>query len=271
MKNKFPKISIITPSYNQADFLEETIQSVLNQEYPNLEYIIIDGGSTDTSVDIIKKYEKHLDFWVSEKDNGQSDAINKGLNRATGDILTWLNSDDYLLPGALNTISRQDWGPETGAVVGIGHKVDLQKQIIYTPPYYEPITTTSMYLWTKGKNFMQPAAFFSKKAWDTCGPLNENLHYCMDGDLFIKISKQFKIRRVRADLAHAYAHDLAKTTADREKMFLEIFLMIASHGGVVEARELLFDYAERLKSDQIKASFLKRAVRKMKRVLKGTK
>ena len=99
-------ISIVTPTYNQGQYIEQTIQSVLNQNYPNLEYIIIDGGSTDNTVEIIKKYEKHLKFWVSEKDNGQANAINKGLQYCTGEIFNWLNSDDYLEPGALLNIAN---------------------------------------------------------------------------------------------------------------------------------------------------------------------
>ncbi len=103
---KLPKISIVTPSFNQGHFLEETILSIINQNYPNLEYIIIDGGSKDNSVDIIKKYEKHLSYWISENDKGQADAINKGLSLSTGDIFNWINSDDILMEGALDKIAK---------------------------------------------------------------------------------------------------------------------------------------------------------------------
>src|SRR5688500_5578389 len=101
-----PRITIVTPSYNQGRFLEQTIRSVLDQGYPNLEYIIVDGASTDDSVQIIRRYEKHLAWWVSEKDKGQSDALNKGFNRATGDLFGFINSDDYLYPGSLDAVAR---------------------------------------------------------------------------------------------------------------------------------------------------------------------
>ena len=101
----WPRISIVTPSFNQGRFLERTILSVLNQNYPNLEYIVMDGGSTDESVEIIKKYENYLAYWISEKDNGQSDAIKKGFQKSTGEILAWLNSDDIYLSGALRGVA----------------------------------------------------------------------------------------------------------------------------------------------------------------------
>src|SRR4051812_42913167 len=117
----FPKISIVTPSFNQGQYIEQTILSIINQGYPNLEYIIIDGGSTDNTFDIIKKYEKHITYWVSEADDGQSNALNKGLAKCTGDIFNWINSDDYLEQGTLFLIAdifNQD--PATSLICGFG-------------------------------------------------------------------------------------------------------------------------------------------------------
>lgn len=118
-EKEYPKISIVTPSYNQGSYLEETILSVLNQKYPNLEYIIIDGGSTDSSVEIIKKYASYLSYWVSEKDSGQSEALNKGFNRASGEIIAWLNSDDLYCENTLHIIAEKFMEhPEVGIVYG---------------------------------------------------------------------------------------------------------------------------------------------------------
>ena len=118
MNNQYPKISIITPSYNQGQFLEETICSVLDQGYPSLEYIVIDGGSTDNSGEIIQKYAPHLAYWVSEKDSGQVEAIQKGFDRATGDVVAWLNSDDVYMPGTLDKIGAAFHDMDTAFVYG---------------------------------------------------------------------------------------------------------------------------------------------------------
>src|SRR5437016_7897009 len=129
MVNSYPKISVVTPSYNQGSYLEKTILSVLNQEYPNIEYIVIDGGSTDNSLDIIKKYEKHLKYWVSEPDRGQSNAINKGFSHATGDLLTWLSSDDYYMPGALWALATMAMAHREASVfVGAGRIIDERSE-----------------------------------------------------------------------------------------------------------------------------------------------
>ncbi len=135
----YPKISIVPSSYNQGQFLEETVLSVLNQNYPNLEHIIIDGGSTDNSVDIIKKYEDQLAYWVSEKDKGQTHAINKGFKHSNGEILNWLNSDDLLAPGALHVIAEEfSKNPRVDFFFGDFTIIDKEGRVIFSrksPPY----------------------------------------------------------------------------------------------------------------------------------------
>src|ERR1043165_8570399 len=125
-----PKITIITPSYNQGEFLEDTFRSVLEQNYPNLEYFVVDGGSTDASVDIIKRYADHFDWWVSEKDRGQSHAINKGLERATGDIVTWLNSDDYYPPDILHFVAQMFDDPNVHLINGDCEIIDGEGKFV---------------------------------------------------------------------------------------------------------------------------------------------
>ena len=247
MQKDRPRISVVIPSFNQGKFIEKTIRSVLLQNYPNLELILIDGGSTDQSISIIRKFEPWIDFWVSEKDSGQANAINKGLDRATGDVLYWINSDDYLLPNALFYIGSFNWEDDIGAIVGRGHKVDLNDQIRYTPKVPE-LSYNAFVRWVGYGNFMQPACFFSAKAWKECGPLNEKLHFCLDVDLWIKISQKYKFRKIENDLAHAYIHSNAKTTAEKEKMKIETALLITCYGEFEIARDMLFKLADEYQS-----------------------
>jgi glycosyltransferase involved in cell wall biosynthesis len=191
----WPRISIVTPSYNQARFLEQTLQSVLRQDYPNLEYIVIDGDSSDDSVDIIRKYSPWLHHWTSAPDQGQSDAINKGFESSSGEVLGWLNSDDFLAPATLFKVADAvSEAPDVGAVVGIGHKIDRQGRRFYSP-LPERVTSESLLGWCDGNNFMQPACFFTRAAWQGAGPLRMDLDYCMDLALWFKIAEQreFKI------------------------------------------------------------------------------
>ena len=186
MINKYPKITIVTPSYNQGQFLEDTILSVLGQNYPNLEYIVMDGGSSDNSVDILKKYDNELSYWESQKDKGQSDAINRGFTRSTGDILMWLNSDDMLMPNVLKFIAQTFL--ENGDCLYFGNCIHFRE---------------NTYLWSTGSNLVetslrnrikdlayiiQPSSFWTKKIWLEIGSLNENLHYTFDWEWFIRVS-----------------------------------------------------------------------------------
>jgi glycosyltransferase involved in cell wall biosynthesis len=175
------KISIITPSYNQGKYIEACIQSVINQNYPNLEYIIIDGGSNDETIDIIKKYEKHIHYWVSEKDNGQSHAINKGFEKATGEIIAWLNCDDFYLPNVLHKVNEcfLSYKPDLVAGSTILKKDSksikekpCQKNYIYQIPVRMP--------------FPQPSVFFNKTFLKNNFYVNENVHYAMDMELLLR-------------------------------------------------------------------------------------
>ena len=214
----WPRVSIVTPSYNQGRFIEETIRSVLLQGYPNLEYIVIDGGSTDNSAEIIKKYEKWLAYWISEPDRGQSHAINKGFEKATGLIYTWLNSDDYLLKDALKNVAKTyQVSPAAGAWCGGSLFVneDGKKTGVRRP---NRLDVEGIAAWNEN-SFGQPACFFSKRAWQQCGPLEEDLYYGMDFDLWIKIAKKFTFEKVYEMLAIERVHKDAKTQRDQGMMY----------------------------------------------------
>lgn len=180
----FPRISIVTPSFNQARFLERTILSVLNQNYPNLEYIIVDGGSTDGSVEIIRRYEKFLAFWVSEKDRGQGDGLNKGFGRASGEILAWLNSDDLYIPGALHKVAR--WFSEESradVVYGNLYRIDSDDRIIEETRLTPFIARGYLY---GGCDLPQPSSYWRRRIWDAVGGVDPEFVYHVDTDLFFR-------------------------------------------------------------------------------------
>ena len=230
---QWPKISVITPSFNQGNFIEKTINSVLSQNYPNLEFIIIDGGSTDNSIEIIKKYENHLLYWVSEPDRGQSHAINKGLAKSSGEILTWLNSDDWYLPETLKkfaTIFQNN--PEVGMVVGAGRVGDLEgNEMHYIKPNTD-MNLESLYDWMNGGDFLQPSSAFSRSALELSGPIDESIHIALDVDLWIRMAKKgVKFISTNDLLSEALSHPNAKTTAFEKLMLLDCAMVITQHGG----------------------------------------
>jgi len=179
-----PKISIVTPSFNQGKYIEQTILSVLDQRYPNLEYIIIDGGSTDETVEIIKRYEQHLAYWVIEPDNGQTHAINKGFEKCTGEIFNWINSDDYYEPGAFEKIADLfTKHPKANVVCGKEWSFNDEKQEVKILTAGS-IIKKNVYETIRVGIIDQPCTFFRKKKIDAFFPLDDSLHYVMDRQLW---------------------------------------------------------------------------------------
>lgn len=186
MLKNYPKISIVTVSYNQGQFIEDNIKSVIEQDYPNIEHIIIDAGSTDGTLEILKKYDKHLN-WVSEPDKGQSDGLNKGFKKATGDIIGWFNSDDRVPTNALKYVS--DFfikNPEKIAVVGDQRLIDEHGEELRVT---KSRAYTYDFLLNHARGITQNSTFFKRSVFDKIGYLNEDIHFAMDRDLFIRISK----------------------------------------------------------------------------------
>ena len=207
------KISIITPSFNQGEFIEQTIDSVLSQNYPNLEYIIIDGGSTDNSVEIIKKYEKHLKYWVSEPDKGQSHAINKGLKYVTGDIINWLNSDDYYEPDTFSIVN-EGFNNNINVLCGKSRIFGNNNNKISKGTFVDFNNLSK----TIGQAlFDQPATFIKTNIFRLLLPINENLRYLMDRELWIKYLFLFgvdKIKKSDSVFVNFRMHNTSKTVSE---------------------------------------------------------
>ena len=204
-----PKISLVTPSYNQGAYLDQTIRSVLDQGYPNLEYVVIDGGSTDNSVEVIKKYEKHLKFWVSEKDKGQTDAINKGIAHCTGDVFGYINSDDLLHPRSLDRVA-QTWNQGVRWMVGWCMYLEPEGS---DWPYLMRAVRTRVD-WFLDNPIPQQSSFFDRRFLDQIGPFRTDLHYCFDYEYWMRLRfvagvKPFGIRQCMSAFR---LHDTSKTT-----------------------------------------------------------
>ena len=212
MTADLPTITVVTPSFNQGAFLERTIRSVLDQGYPGLQYFVMDGGSTDGSVDIIHKYADRLDYWVSGPDGGQTAAINAGWRMAQGEILAWLNSDDSYLPGALLTVGKTFLQqPDAALVYGLVRRED--------PDGGSLGRVGSAFRWPtllySHQIIPQPSAFFRRSAVEAVGLLDESLHYSMDYDFLLRLTRAGRTVMVPTPLAVATIHPGAKTTRDR--------------------------------------------------------
>ena len=237
--NALPKISIITPSFNQGKYIEETIRSVLLQGYPNLEYIIIDGGSTDNSVEIIRKYQKWIKYWVSEKDEGQSHAINKGAKCATGELMGWLNSDDILLPNCLyNVATAYGCEPHSLAFAGICQKYYLETGALQDA-IPRKLTSREIANWGTDGFLYQPACFFKRSTFNEIGGLDNKLNYTMDVDLWLRISKLGKFHIINERIAQAKIYPGIKTLSNIPHRELEKCVIAFNYGYVDIAQKRL--------------------------------
>ena len=216
-------VSIITPSYNQAKYLEQTITSVLDQTYPSIEYIVVDGKSKDGSVDIIKKYVDKLAYWVSEKDKGQADAINKGFSRATGEIIAWLNSDDYYLPETVQAaVKIFEENPDVVLVYGNMLAVD-ENSVTFNTMNYRQLTLKDLLCF----NIIgQPAVFMRRSALLQTNGLDATFHFLLDHLLWIQIAKQGKILHVNQTWAAARYHSEAKNVSKAAEFGREAFRIL---------------------------------------------
>jgi glycosyltransferase involved in cell wall biosynthesis len=225
-----PIVSIITPSFNQANYLEATIQSVLGQDYPRIEYIIVDGGSTDGSVDVIKKHEGRLAWWVSEQDKGQTDAINKGFNRANGEILAWLNSDDTYNPGAISAaVKFLTENPDVAMIYADCDFINEQGAVIGK---FNSAQTDYGRLREGYVHIPQQTMFFRAKYWKELGPLDPSFYFAMDYDLWTRIAAHAPIKYLPGQTwANFRLHTSGKTTSADDRCWPEMLRVHYRDGG----------------------------------------
>jgi glycosyltransferase involved in cell wall biosynthesis len=224
-----PLVSIVTPSFNQARFLEATMQSVFSQDYPRIEYSVVDGGSTDGTVEIIKKYEGRLAWWVSEQDKGQTDAINKGFARANGEILAWLNSDDTYEPGAVSAaVDYLQEHPEVGMVYGDCNFINESGRVIGK---FNSAQTDYRLLRQGYVHIPQQTMFFRADLWREVGPLDTSFYFAMDYDLWTRIAAGSEVKYVPQTWANFRLHTTGKTIAADDRCWPEMIRVHYRDGG----------------------------------------
>jgi glycosyltransferase involved in cell wall biosynthesis len=222
----YPSISVVIPSYNQGQYIEETLTSVLGQQYPKLEILVIDGGSTDNTVDILEKYSDKISYWHSKKDNGQADAINQGMKLSTGDILCWLNSDDMYLSGTLLDIGKRFRGLTDrchliyGAVIGI----DQSEGKLYSST--QTSTPFDAFTLTYNDFIIQPASFWTRELWKHAGELDATYNYVLDWEWYIRASKFTEFEYVPRFYSVYRYHPLHKTSSGGDKRQQEILEVV---------------------------------------------
>jgi glycosyltransferase involved in cell wall biosynthesis len=231
----WPKITVVTPSYNQGQYLEQTILSVIGQHYPNLEYIIMDGGSTDNSVDIIRKYEQHIAYWESKPDSGQANAINKGFRLSTGGILCWLNSDDMYFPGVLFYVAERFMKNQTPSIL-FGNCMRFNETNTEAVRGSNVEARHASHDITLVDYIIQPSCFWNRMAWMKVGELNEEFNFVFDWEWFIRASKSgVELLPDRKFLSLYRIHSQHKTGTGGEKRLREIEKIYKTFNSTQEA------------------------------------
>jgi glycosyltransferase involved in cell wall biosynthesis len=236
-----PLVSIVTPCFNSARFLEETIQSVLSQDYPHIEYLVMDGGSSDGTLEILERYRGRLRY-VSEPDRGQADAINRGFRMTRGPIFSFLNADDTYLPGAISTVVRHMQAhPEAGVVYGEGYHISAIGETISrypTQPFDPERFERQCYI-------CQPASFLRREVFEAVGMLNPQLDFALDYDLWIRVARRFPMLKIDEYLARSRMHPENKTLGQLNEVFQEVIAVLQRHYGYVPCN-WLYGYSEYL-------------------------
>jgi glycosyltransferase involved in cell wall biosynthesis len=236
-----PRFSVVIPTLNQAATIEDTLLSLIHQNYPNLEIIVADGGSSDATASVLNRYREHLNAVLPGPDKGQSDAINKGFARASGDIFFWLNSDDYLLPGALWRVAASFQADSNlEFVVGAGDVISLDHQFLrHIPPM--AMDEASMLNWKNDQWVMQQCCFWTKELWQRVGGVDEQLHLLMDYDLWFRFSRITIAAMINEKLAVMRYYPETKTVKQRKKTSEELAYVYAKNGAFTSLREQVAD------------------------------
>ncbi len=225
-----PLVSIVTPCLNAARFIAQTIESVLAQDYPNVEYLIMDGGSTDETMDVVKRYEGRL-RWHSGSDSGTADAINRGFQESNGSILAWLNADDTYLPGAVSAaVERFLLTPDAAVVYGEGVWTDENGDALGRYPTRVPYSPD---LFERECGLCQPAAFIRRTAFEAVGQVDTTLQSAFDYDLWIRLSRQWPFVAIPTCLATSRMHEANKSLGNRRQMFQESMAVLRKHYGYI--------------------------------------
>jgi len=266
-QNPSLKISIVIPTLNQGNTIEDTICSIINQDYPCYEIIIMDGGSVDATLDVIDRYRPYLAHVTSAPDKGQSQAINRGFERATGDIFAWLNSDDYYLPGALSKVVETFSDPSIEFLVGAGDVISIDHKFLRFIPE-RILNREALIDWKNDRWIMQQSCFWRSSLWQRVGGVDESLGLLMDYDLWFKFSSICQPAALNQKLGIMRYHPEAKTVKLRSKTNQELAYVYAKHGVYDELRSLVASLAEQ-NSDleaqlwTIKSSLLFRLIKRL--------